>query len=251
MCDPNLQDAFHTACREAGLIGRAGDWNRELLKLRKAGELKKVLGKKKLKEIELADDQADTASMAGEIAWAEMQRKFPEWSLDALFCSPGKAFLFDRTASKYLDERLPAGPIRWQALRLRKAQSRLTEEAKQFDYVFRTRDFNRYQAWSRFRPDRFDGQAGLYLLRNKSRDPLYVGETADLGRRLALHAEAKAPGRAIAQAVCHHRRPTPQRRLPPAAVVGPVASLRAEAECFGVAAAAASPTTAAGSGPWR
>ncbi len=38
---PSLQDAFHAACREAGLIGGPVDWNRELLRLRKQGAIPK------------------------------------------------------------------------------------------------------------------------------------------------------------------------------------------------------------------
>ncbi len=216
LCDPNLQDSFHAACRDAGLIGRSSDWNRELLKLRKAGKLKKALSGKKLSKVDIAGDQTDRFSFAAEIAWAELQRKFPEWSLDALFCSPGKAFLFDRTAAKYLAEKTPAAHLRWAALRLRKARHSLAEEARKFDYVLATRDFDRYQPWSRMRADRFDRKPGVYVLRNRAKEAIYVGETLDLGRRLADHRTAKAPGRAIAQAavITAENLPSDEYRLP-------------------------------------
>lgn len=198
LCDPTLQDTFHDACRDAGLIGRASDWNRELLKLRKAGKLKQALGRQKLKKIEITEAESDTFSYAAEIAWEELRRKFPEWSLDALFCSPGKAFLFDRTAAKYLPEKVDPARVRWAALRLRKARRSLAEEAHQYHYVLRTRDFERYQAFARMRYQRFDGQPGVYLLRTRGKDPIYLGETLDLGQRLAAHAAAKAPARSIA-----------------------------------------------------
>lgn len=194
LCDPQLQDRFHKACHEAGLIGRASDWNRELLKLRKAGKLKAAVTEK----IEVSAEESDHFRFAAEIAWAELQSKFPGWSLDALFCSPGKAFLFDRTASKYLAERTDAAKLRWAALRLRKARHALAEEAHQYHYVFSTRDFARFAAWNRMRFDRLDGQSGLYLLRNRSKEPIYLGETQDLGGRLATHAKAKAPSRVVA-----------------------------------------------------
>ncbi|MEM9186085.1 MAG: DNA methyltransferase [Planctomycetota bacterium] len=199
LCDPSLQDAFHERCREAGLIGRAGDWNRELLKLRKAGRLKQALAGVDMKKVTITDAEADAFAFAAEIAWAELGRKFPEWSLDALFCSPGKAFLFDRTATKYLGDAAPAGRVRWAALRLRKARKALADEAKQFHYVFKTRDFERFQAWPRMRFSRLDGQPGVYLLRTRGKDAIYLGETDNLGRRLADHAAARAPGKAIAQ----------------------------------------------------
>ncbi|MCI0492817.1 MAG: site-specific DNA-methyltransferase, partial [Planctomycetes bacterium] len=37
LANPQLQQAYHEACREAGLIGSPADWNRELLRLRKSG----------------------------------------------------------------------------------------------------------------------------------------------------------------------------------------------------------------------
>lgn len=198
LCDPVLQDKFHAACQEAGLIGRPGDWNRELLKLRKSGALPKAHAAKK---INISADRADTFTHAAEIAWAELMKKFPSWSLDALLCSPGKAFLFDRTAAKHLPTgAATAAELRWAALRLRKARHSLAAEAHEYHYVLGTRDFNRYQPWGRMRFDRFDGQAGVYVLRNRAKEAVYLGETLDLGRRLASHAAAKAPGRAIVQA---------------------------------------------------
>ncbi|MEM6798072.1 MAG: DNA methyltransferase [Planctomycetota bacterium] len=216
LCDPALQDTFHAACRDAGLIGRASDWNRELLKLRKAGKLKAALAGRKLAKNDIAPADADRFSYAAEIGWAELRRKFPEWSLDGLFCSPGKAFLFDRTASKYLAVKADAAKLRWAALRLRKAQRSLAEEAHQFDYVLRTRDFERYQAWGRLRASRLDGRAGVYVLRNRAKEAVYIGEALDLGRRLADHQSAKAPGRAIAQAavITADALPSHEYRLP-------------------------------------
>lgn len=200
LCSPELQEAFHAKCRESGMIGRAGDWNRELLKLRKAGRLARRDDEKHgwLKKVEFSPEQRDEFAFAGEIAWAEMERKFPGWSLDALLCSPGKAYLFDRTAAKYVKDHDPA-ELRWAALRLRKARHSLATEAKQYHFVLEKKDFPRFQPWSRFKADKLDEQPGIYLLRNRSKDALYLGETLDLGRRLAAHAAASAPGRSVTQ----------------------------------------------------
>ncbi|MEM6329756.1 MAG: hypothetical protein AAF790_05860, partial [Planctomycetota bacterium] len=221
LCDPALQEAFHAGCRAAGLIGRAGDWNRELLKLRKGGKLRAALAGKKLAKNDAPAGEADRLSFAAEIAWAELQRKFPSWSLDALFCSPGKAFLFDRTAAKHLatgDDRPPAtaARLRWAALRLRKARHALAEEAARFDYVLGTRDFDRFQPWARLRPARLAGTPGVYLLRGRAKEPLYVGEALDLGQRLADHQSAKAPGRAVTHAavITSAALPSEDYRLP-------------------------------------
>ena len=202
LCEPELQDAFHKKCAAAGLIGRPGDWNRELLKLRKAGLLSRKDDEEKqhgwLKKVEFSAESRDAFAFAGEIAWAELERKFPGWSLDALLCSPGKAYLFDRTAAKYVKGRTPA-ELRWAALRLRKARHALAAEAKTYHYVLATRDFGRYQAWGRMKFDKLAGQPGLYVLRNRAKETLYVGEALDLGARLATHAAASAPGKAVAQ----------------------------------------------------
>lgn len=200
LCEPALQSAFHKRCQEAGLMGRPGDWNRELLKLRKSGALARKDDQPHgwLKKVEFSAEERDAFAFAGEIAWAELARKFPGWSLDALLCSPGKAFLFDRTAARYV-KGYSAAQLRWAALRLRKARHTLAGEAKQYHFVCRTRDFGRYQPWGRFRADRFYGLSGLYVLRNKAKEPLYVGETLDLGRRLAAHAEATGTKRSVAQ----------------------------------------------------
>ena len=70
---------------------------------------------------------------------------------------------------------------------------------KQYHFVFAKRDFGRFQAWDRFDPARLAGQPGIYLLRGEDKEPLYVGRTLDLGRRLAQHAECPA----IADCVAH------------------------------------------------
>lgn len=202
LCDPDLQHAFHKQCRVAGLLGRPGDWNKELLRLRKAGLLTRPEGEPTsrawLKKVEFNPEARDAFLFAGEIAWADLARRYPDWSLDALLCSTAKADEFDRVASRYIKDRSPA-ELRWAALYLRKARHAMAAEAKQYHYVLATRDFGRFQPWGRTRFDKLDGQPGLYLLRNKAKAPLYLGQTLDLGGRLATHAAAAAPGRQVAQ----------------------------------------------------
>ena len=50
------------------------------------------------------------------------------------------------------------------------------------------------------RVDRLDGMAGLYLLRSADKSPLYLGETTDLGRRLAMHKGSRTLDRVVTQA---------------------------------------------------
>ena len=217
LCDPKLQDAFHAACQEAGLIGGPVEWNRELLKLRKSGKMPK--GKRK--QVALSADELENISYAAEIAWRQSERKFPGSSLDDLFSSPGKSFFFDRAAAKQLDPSLTATSevapkVRWAALRLRKARKSLAAEAKDFDYVLKKRDFARFQPWARMRFDRLNGQAGVYLLRSADRASLYLGESANLGRRLAAHAASRGVGLRVTQVglILSSELPSDEYRLP-------------------------------------
>ena len=68
-----LQNAFHNACREAGLIGGPADWNRELLRVRKTGGFPK---RGKTKKATVTDDELDAYSFAAEIAWRLTSDKF-------------------------------------------------------------------------------------------------------------------------------------------------------------------------------
>ncbi len=73
------------------------------------------------------------------------------------------------------------------------------DEVKQYHFVFVNRDFARFQKWNRYKATRSNGQPGLYLLRGEYKEPLYVGQTRDLGRRLAQHLECPA----MAEVVTH------------------------------------------------
>lgn len=190
LADPALQAAYHEACREAGLIGSPADWNRELLRLRKAEKFPK---RGKSKKVELSASQMDPYAFAAEIAWRLTTDKFGDVSLDAILSDPEMAAHFDRTAKKFAPGHMPR-EYRWAALRLRKAGHALAKEAKQYHFVFATRDFTDFRSWRRFKPKGLAGQPGLYLLRGERKTPLYVGEALDLGQRLELHAKGKASG---------------------------------------------------------
>lgn len=188
LADPALQATYHEACHEAGLIGSPADWNRELLRLRKAGKFPK---RGQSKKIELSAKQLDPYAFAGEIAWRLTSDKFPNASLDDILCNPTMAAFFDRTAKRFAPGYTPR-EYRWAALRLRKASHSLAKEAKQYHFVLTTRDFTEFRPLSRLRISGLQGQPGLYLLRGEHKSPLYVGETLDLGRRLELHLKGKS-----------------------------------------------------------
>jgi hypothetical protein len=81
---------------------------------------------------------------------------------------------------------------RWGALRLRKASRELVNEVKLYHFVFAKRDFSRFQLWKGFKPKRLNGAAGVYLLRDYDKLPLFIGNTLDLTERLARHAACPA-----------------------------------------------------------
>ncbi len=194
LASPELQSAFHEACRDSGLIGEPANWNRSLLRIRKSGGFPR---EGKVRKIHFSPSEMDGFSFAAEIAWRTSSGKFIDASLDEIFCDPIKSSHFDRIAKRYAVEFDPAG-CRWAALRLRKASKQLVDEMKQFHFVFRTRDFpRRAQKWDSCDFDRFAGQPGLYMLQSEERVPLFIDGTLDLGARLVRHAECSSFAKAI------------------------------------------------------
>jgi len=186
--NPALQTAFHKACDAAGLLGGPREWNHELLRLRKSG----ALPKQQLAKVDpVTSQQLDAYQFAAEIAWQLTGEKFKTESIDEILSHPDYATHFDKLASRYAPGFDPAD-YRWAALDFRKSRHSLAEEAKAYDYVFKTRDFANPKKLTQTAANKLAGQAGVYLLYGAKRMPLYVGETLDLGPRLAAHLAAPA-----------------------------------------------------------
>ena len=210
LANPQLQAAFHEACREAGLIGGPADWNRELLRLRKTGGFPK---RGQIKKVHVSDDELDAYNFAAEIAWRLTNDKFDGPSLDEIFCDPEKAAYFDRTAKRFAPGFEPA-QYRWAALRLRKASRDLVDEVKQYHFVFAKRDFSRFQDWSRFKPSRFAGQPGIYLLRGDDKDTALRRPHARPGPPAGAARRLPGDRRRRRSTFGDHRRRTAGRRIP-------------------------------------
>jgi site-specific DNA-methyltransferase (adenine-specific) len=195
LANPVLQNVFHDACRDAGLLGGPADWNRELLRLRKAGAIPK---REKTIKVHFTDEELDNYNFAAEAAWRLAGDRFDGPSLDEIFCDPEKATFFDRTA-KRLGGSSGAPEYRWAALRLRKASRDLVNEVKRYHFVFAKRDFIRFHARDRIEVRRWAEEPGVYMLRNDEKQPLFIGRTLDLGRRLAQHEES----RVVTECVAH------------------------------------------------
>ncbi len=194
LANPQLQAVFHEECREAGLIGGAVDWNRELLRIRKTGGFPK---RGKINKVHISDEELEAYDFAAEIGWRFTNDKFHGPSLDEILCDPEKAAYFGRIAKRFAPGFEPVN-YRWAALRLRKASRDLVDEVKQYHFVFAKRDFTRFQTWNRFGAKRLNGQPGIYLLRDDEKSPLYVGLARDLGARLAQHLDCAAFEEAVA-----------------------------------------------------
>jgi site-specific DNA-methyltransferase (adenine-specific) len=187
LANPALQTTFHDGCRDAGLTGGPCDWNRELLRLRKTGGFPK---RGAIKKITVPEADLDDYEFAAEIAWRLTSDRFAAPSLDEILCDPVKTEYFDRTARRFAPGFEPS-QYRWAALRLRKASRNLVDEVKRYHFVFAKRDFTRFQNWHSVKPTRFVSKCGTYLLRDRDKKALYIGLSADLGRRLARHADCR------------------------------------------------------------
>ena len=112
-----------------------------------------------IQKVHVADDELDRYSFAAEIAWRLAKDKFPDVSLDEIFCDPAKATYFDRTAKRFAPGFEPV-QYRWAALRLRKASRELVDEVKQYHFVFSKRDFSRFLNMARSEAEAAQRAAG-------------------------------------------------------------------------------------------
>ncbi|MEO0530440.1 MAG: site-specific DNA-methyltransferase [Planctomycetota bacterium] len=191
LCRPEMQAKFHAACEEAGLLGSPYEWNRQLLKLRKSGELGK--GESKRAATPDVGDPNDYA-FAAEAAWAKVRTKHAGVTLDDLLCDPTKLELFDKAARQAAPGH-DAAAYRWAALKLRKSAKKLKAEAVQYEFVVRKLverlATERPKKLTAAAVKRFGDSPGVYLLTsgNAPNTPLYVGEAGRLCDRLALHLD--------------------------------------------------------------
>jgi DNA modification methylase len=189
LCNPEVAAAFAQACKKNGLQGNATTWNRLLLRIRKLGKLPRV--KKRTRRLPFAE--MDQYSFASEIAMQAFAIDY-QLTLDEMLCAPDFAAEFDRVAAEFAPG-FSAFEYRWAALAIRK-------RAKQAKSLAR----NEFAAWlakklpKAVSMNRFTGPAtpgsGVYVLINESKEPLYVGETIDVARRIGQTRDA-APWRQL------------------------------------------------------
>lgn len=187
LVDPHLNTAFLEKCVKLGVPGQAAEINRMMLRLRKSGKFKTKFSSR---VVPIVKAELDRYSFAAEIAWKLTRAQFSDASLDEILCDPDKAKLFDSIAHDFAPG-YKSVEYRWAALHLRK---QITQPVRKKAKA----NFSSY-AVDRFKPakaiecvdfSRFDEQSGLYLLKDESRNDLYLGATSNLRNRLILHSES-------------------------------------------------------------
>jgi len=182
VADPDLNAGFVDACSRLGLVGDARIWNSLLFRIRKAGKLAQFPASQ---VTSMTWEDCDEYLFASEIAYRQMMDR-GVGGLDAILCDPALAADFDRIAASFAPGRSSL-EYRWAALKLRKearfARSRGASLSPEKLAVSA--------------PVAIDGltlsdvpeTSGMYLLRDEAAGPLYVGETLNLRRRLAILSE--------------------------------------------------------------
>lgn len=177
LCDPDLNSAFLEKCRDLGLSENAVVLNWHLLNLRKSGELKD-LGKSKPTSFRNESEYR----FGSEIAARHMETKYGQ-STDRILCDPQLASEFDTIAAEIVPGFSPL-QYRWAALNLRKAK-RLSPRFVSRIVTVETVQFGRFPD---FDLAKVSERQGIYIFLS-SREPLYVGETANLRKRIAKHSD--------------------------------------------------------------
>ncbi len=181
LLDDDLQAAFQDACQR--LVGQASpeEYNWALLNLRKTGEL----GARTTKTRELEQAEVEAVLHIAEIAARAVQDR-QRASIDRIFAKPEWRAEFDAAARQVAPQADPY-LIRRAAFQLRKTR-RLRPEL-----ITRLADWGREITVIsveelRAHPDRAPEQPGIYLFRDAS-GYLYIGEAADLRKRLGQHLQ--------------------------------------------------------------
>lgn len=196
LLDPHLNQAFQSQCDQLGVSGLAAERNRSLFRLRYEGMLSAYqdapTGSPSTEihaeaRVPLSWSFADPFLHASEIAWRRISDRYPESTLEELFCDPAIAELFDRDAMCLargftpLDYRLGTLLLRheWnlEQQRADEARNETTDEAIQFESV----------PFSELRADALPSTCGVYRWVSTQGEVLYVGATECLARRFQSH----------------------------------------------------------------
>ena len=174
IADPALNSEFIATCRKQGATLPSAQLNACLFRLRKAGKLSHLHATRRT---EFTWRELDQFLHASEIAWMSMIESGSCRSLDEILCDPDKALQFDQLAAQFAPG-FESLQYRWAALALRKVAK---------DARVRSVDLSTVKARIEVKLDNlnaWDGVSSLYLILGDRNQPLYVGETLDLGSRI-------------------------------------------------------------------
>ena len=179
LANVELNQSFLEACGKKGLAGKPVEWNQTLLRVRKAGKLPR--GANRSHACTFAE--MDLFSFASEVA---MQRLTEEHAttLDCLLCDPDLAARFDKLAAAF-SPGYTSFEYRWAALALRKRAKKAKQLAESRYSEWLNRRLPAGKSLSDRQGKRY-ARPGVYLLHDRHKQCLYVGETTDLARRIGL-----------------------------------------------------------------
>jgi site-specific DNA-methyltransferase (adenine-specific) len=180
LADPELNEAFLSACQKKGVPGSVAQWNRSLLRIRKS----KKLPHGSVRTV-ITPEQFDRFLFASEIALECLTSQY-QCSLDDILCDPLLASNLDRIAMRYAPGHC-SFEYRWAALRIRKMAHAIRDGAWKRRSAHQVEKRASYKPWSEFDFSTVLGLAGVYVLRDTAKKEIYVGETFDLGGRFELH----------------------------------------------------------------
>lgn len=183
VADPVLNEDFQLCSQRLGVEGTSGERNRLLFRLRKSGRLSAV-GKETTATTKIDWNDLDPFLHACEIAWQRVGGLY-NVSLDELLCDSRLAEEFDRCAMQIAPGHSSL-EYRWGAIKLRKEvgvrRKNLREAAPKLKSLFKQSCI----AMQDLNTSDIASEAGVYSLSiEDSKQPLYVGETQNLKKRLS------------------------------------------------------------------
>jgi DNA modification methylase len=178
IADRNLNEEFVSLCNRLGVPGHPAEWNRKLLRLRKANRL---AGLPRSRKTLVDETEMDRCDFACEIAIQEFSQK--GHSLDNLLCDPALADEFDQRVRCIGGTSPSALCIRWTALRIRKRAHRIRAICQSLESPIETPRTACLAC--ELDVQEVAMRPGLYWLSDRKRK-LYVGKTDNLQQRFHL-----------------------------------------------------------------
>jgi site-specific DNA-methyltransferase (adenine-specific) len=179
LVDPELNERFLEQCRKFGIPGKPVDWNRALMRLRKAGKLQHLPAARRTT---FSAKELDQYIFASEIAM-RLLSDGSAISLDQILCDPQQVRRFDRVAQRFA----PGYALlqyRWAALTIRKYKSSWLRFSQTLEPALQQQRFSNLLPIDELEPDQVMAKPGAYLVSDGVTAPLYVGKAFDLGSRL-------------------------------------------------------------------